>query len=109
MSSEAAIRFFRSCSPLFLALSDHARQDIIILLAEKERLTVNEIAEQSTLSRPAISHHLKVLRDSNLVSIEQKGTQRIYSLQLEDAVNQLKKFVQLVEAECILNDTPPDH
>ena len=70
---------FRNCIPLFQALADPARQDIIILLSEHERLTVNEIAVQSTLSRPAISHHLKILRDTKLVTIEQKGTQRFYS------------------------------
>lgn len=91
---------FRNCIPLFQALADPARQDIIILLSEQERLTVNEIAEHSKLSRPAISHHLKILRDNKLVSIEQKGTQRFYSLQLNDAVGLLKEFIQMVEETC---------
>ncbi|MGM0839001.1 MAG: ArsR/SmtB family transcription factor [Bacillota bacterium] len=99
--NQRAIQTFRDCIPLFQVLADEARQDIILLLAEKESLTVNEIAEASRLSRPAISHHLKILRDNKLVSIEQKGTQRIYSLTLDTSVNMLKNLIELVEKECL--------
>ncbi|MDP4162842.1 MAG: metalloregulator ArsR/SmtB family transcription factor [Bacillota bacterium] len=102
--SNQAIEVFRACIPLFNALSDTARQDIILLLAEHERLSVNEIAEHSNLSRPAISHHLKVMRDNQLVEIEQKGTQRYYSLSLNKSVEQLKALIQIVESECILSN-----
>lgn len=97
-----AVDVFRKCIPLFIALSDTARQDIILLLAERESLSVNEIAEKSNLSRPAISHHLKILRDNQLVAIEQKGTQRYYSLSLDKSVKQLKELIEIVETECIL-------
>ncbi|WP_394191515.1 ArsR/SmtB family transcription factor [Paenisporosarcina quisquiliarum] len=100
--TKQAIDVFRACIPLFQTFSDPARQDIILLLAEHETLSVNEIADQSILSRPAISHHLKILRDNRLVQIEQKGTQRYYSLSLETSVEQLKELIQLVEEECIL-------
>jgi ArsR family transcriptional regulator len=100
--AQQAIDVFRACIPLFQTFSDPARQDIILLLAEHETLSVNEIADQSVLSRPAISHHLKILRDNRLVQIEQKGTQRYYSLSLETSVEQLKELIKLVEEECIL-------
>ncbi|RDI41428.1 ArsR/SmtB family transcription factor [Falsibacillus pallidus] len=100
MANEA-INTFRLCIPLFQSLSDPNRQDIILLLAEKEPLTVNEITENLSLSRPAISHHLKIMRDQKLVSIEQKGTQRYYSLALEDAVHLLKQLIKTVEEDCI--------
>jgi ArsR family transcriptional regulator len=91
---------FRNCILLFQALADPARQNIIILLSERERLTVNEIAQNAKLSRPAISHHLKILRDTLMVSIDQKGTQRFYYLELNDAIDHLKIFVDRVEATC---------
>ncbi|MCP1122732.1 metalloregulator ArsR/SmtB family transcription factor [Bacillus sp. 3103sda1] len=99
---QTASDVFRSCIPLFNALSDPVRQDIILLLAERQPLSVNEIAEQSNLSRPAISHHLKIMRDNHLVSIDQKGTQRYYSLSLQQGVEQLKQLVKTVEKECSL-------
>jgi len=102
MMTKQAVDVFRSCIPLFTTLSDPARQDIILLLAERESLSVNEIAEASTLSRPAISHHLKILRDNQLVKIDQKGTLRYYSLTLENSVAQLKELISIVEQDCIL-------
>jgi ArsR family transcriptional regulator len=98
---QKAIDMFRACIPLFQALSDPARQDIILLLAENEALTVNEITEFSSLSRPAISHHLKILRTNKLVTIEQKGTQRYYSLSIETSVAMLKELIQTVEETCM--------
>ncbi|RSK26646.1 ArsR family transcriptional regulator [Bacillus sp. HMF5848] len=97
---QQAIEVFRSCIPLFNSLSDSARQDIILLLAEHESLSVNEIAERSSLSRPAISHHLKILRDTKLVKIEQKGTTRLYSLSLDESLDLLKKLIHTIEATC---------
>ncbi|UOY93841.1 metalloregulator ArsR/SmtB family transcription factor [Ectobacillus sp. JY-23] len=98
---QKAIDTFRACIPLFQALSDPARQDIILLLAENEALTVNEITEFSSLSRPAISHHLKILRTNELVTIQQKGTQRYYSLSIETSVAMLKELIQTVEETCM--------
>lgn len=98
---QKAMDSFRACIPLFQALLDPSRQDIILLLFEHKRLTVNEITEYATLSRPAISHHLKILRDNKLVSIEQKGTQRYYSLSIEIAVDQLKALIHTVETNCL--------
>ncbi|MEK3885290.1 metalloregulator ArsR/SmtB family transcription factor [Paenibacillus sp. PL2-23] len=102
-----AVETFRSCIPLFQALSDPARQDIILLLAQEDSLSVNEIAEHSKLSRPAISHHLKILRDNKLVDIEQKGTQRHYSLALNSAVELLKELIVTVETTCDLGESKP--
>ncbi|WP_416827065.1 ArsR/SmtB family transcription factor [Ectobacillus polymachus] len=99
--AQNAIETFRACIPLFQALSDPARQDIILLLAERNALTVNEITEHATLSRPAISHHLKILRDNHLVSIKQRGTQRYYSLEIEESVMILKQLITTVEETCI--------
>ncbi|NLP52487.1 metalloregulator ArsR/SmtB family transcription factor [Bacillus sp. RO1] len=99
--TQKAIDVFRSCIPLFTTLSDPARQDIILLLAEHESLSVGEIANTSSLSRPAISHHLKILKDNRLVQMEQKGTMRYYSLTLETSVSQLKALVDIVESDCM--------
>ncbi|MFC0272406.1 ArsR/SmtB family transcription factor [Metabacillus herbersteinensis] len=98
---QEAIATFRACIPLFHALGDPARQDIVLLLAEVEKLTVNEITDKSTLSRPAISHHLKILKDQGLVSIEQRGTKRYYSLSFEHSISILKKLIELVEETCL--------
>jgi ArsR family transcriptional regulator, arsenate/arsenite/antimonite-responsive transcriptional repressor len=93
-------RAFRDCLPLFQAFGDVGRQDIILLLAEVESMNVNQIAEQLTLSRPTISHHLKALRSAGLVSSERRGTENFYTLEIDAAIDLLKQLVVQVEASC---------
>lgn len=91
---------FRDCLPLFQAFGDIGRQDIILLLAEVESMNVNQIAEQLTLSRPTISHHLKTLRSAGLVSSERRGTENFYTLQIDAAIDALKRLIVQVETSC---------
>ena len=93
-------RAFRDCLPLFQAFGDTGRQDIVLLLAEVESMNVNQIAEQLTLSRPTISHHLKTLRSAGLVSSARRGTENCYTLQIDAALELLKELVVQVEASC---------
>lgn len=65
---------------VFQAIADPVRRDIIELLA-KEPLTVNAVAEEFDISRPAISKHLRILHECQIVHIQQKGRERYYSIQ----------------------------
>ena len=65
---------------VYQAIADPTRRRILDLLAESEH-SVGELAEPFQMSRPAISQHLKVLRDAGLVSEHRQGRQRIYQLQ----------------------------
>jgi DNA-binding transcriptional ArsR family regulator len=69
------------------ALGDPQRRTILRLLGEGER-SVGELAADLPISRPAVSRHLRVLREAGLVREEPRGTRRIYALQAEglDAV-----------------------
>jgi ArsR family transcriptional regulator, arsenate/arsenite/antimonite-responsive transcriptional repressor len=89
---------FAKCAPLFQAMGEPARQQIILLLAETEELNVSEIAAQMDLSRPSISHHLKVLRAADLVTARREGTENFYKLTIDDALGLLTRFVAEVEA-----------
>jgi DNA-binding transcriptional ArsR family regulator len=97
-------RTFAKCAPLFEAMADPFRQQIILLLAEADEMNVTELAGRIKLSRPAISHHLKILRLGGLVAVRRDGTENHYSLALDDALVLLKKFVAEVE-HC--EPTPP--
>ena len=61
------------------ALADPTRRQIVELLAGSER-NAGEIAAEFTVSRPAVSRHLRVLREHGLVQTRREGQQRIYSL-----------------------------
>lgn len=59
------------------ALADPTRRAILEALRHGPR-SVSEIAEEMPVSRPAVSQHLAILRDANLVSEERDGTRRLY-------------------------------
>jgi DNA-binding transcriptional ArsR family regulator len=61
------------------ALSDPSRRSIFELLGRGSRSVV-EIAGDVPISRPAVSQHLKVLKEAGLVTVRPTGTRRIYSL-----------------------------
>jgi DNA-binding transcriptional ArsR family regulator len=61
------------------ALGDSTRRSIVEVLAERP-CAVGELAEQLPVSRPAVSQHLKVLKDAGLVTDRVAGTRRIYRL-----------------------------
>jgi DNA-binding transcriptional ArsR family regulator len=63
-------------------LGDGTRRAILEFLAERPR-AVGELADQLPVSRPAVSQHLKVLKDAGLVSDNANGTRRIYRLNPE--------------------------
>lgn len=61
------------------ALADPTRRRIVELLAEGER-SAGELASQFQTSRPAVSRHLRVLREHGLVRARGEGTRQLYSL-----------------------------
>jgi DNA-binding transcriptional ArsR family regulator len=65
--------------PAFAALADDTRSRIVEILAEDDR-SVTELVELFSVSQPAISRHLRVLRESGVVTVEPNGKQRIYKL-----------------------------
>ena len=64
----------------FAALADPTRMRIVEALAERE-LSVNEVVAMFSVSQPTISRHLRVLRDAGLVSVEPRGSSRLYRLE----------------------------
>lgn len=91
---------FRENIPMLQALGDLVRQDIIMILIEHGSLNVNEITALTSHSRPAISHHLKILKDAHVIRMNREGKQHNYYLHAVDALRKLKKLIELVEGKC---------
>ena len=68
------------CMDVFSALSDPTRRSILEMLAGAGHLSATELYDHFPASHPAISQHLKVLREANLVLVEKKAQRRIYRL-----------------------------
>ena len=81
----------------FDALGDPNRRAIVELLGSGER-SVREIADTLPISRPAVSRHLRLLKDAGLVVEQARGTRRIYSLHAE-GVEAVQRYLEQVWGE----------
>jgi DNA-binding transcriptional ArsR family regulator len=98
---------------IFLALADPTRRNILEIIAEGGRLAASDIAAHFKISAPAISQHLKVLKESKLVVMEKQAQQRIYQInpaalyEIEDWTKKMNEMLEnrfsimdkLIEAE----------
>lgn len=81
----------------FHAIADPTRRDILTVLAAK-KMNLNSIAEKFSVSRPAISRHIRVLTECGLIIITQQGRERYCEAQLQnlkevsDWIDHYKKF-----------------
>ena len=79
---------FLACRQVLTAFGDENRQLIIKLLIEhcgEGGLRVGEIQRTTNISRTAVSHHLKVLREAGVVKCRRQGTMNFYSLDAQNA------------------------
>lgn len=74
------------------ALADPTRRAIYEQLREGPR-TVNELAASLPVSQPAVSQHLRVLKEARLVRVRKQGNRRIYSLR-PDGLAELRDYVE---------------
>ena len=90
-------REWRNISRAFTALGDEHRQRILLTFEPGERLNVGQIVEVSTLSRSAVSHHLKLLRESGVLQSEKQGKEVYYWIDkafLEDAIASVLAYIK---------------
>lgn len=71
-----------SSAQAFAALADPVRSSIVRMLSASD-MAAGDIASRFPVSRPAVSRHLRVLRQAGLVRSREEAQQRIYSLQIE--------------------------
>jgi DNA-binding transcriptional ArsR family regulator len=91
----------RSYDPAFNALGDPTRRMIFEKLASGP-LSVVHIAEGLTISRPAVSQHLKVLREARLISMVQQGTRSIYRID-QEGVRCMREYLDRFWDEALAN------
>ncbi|MCI1208233.1 MAG: metalloregulator ArsR/SmtB family transcription factor [Treponema sp.] len=94
-----AIDLFHLCSPLFLAMGDTVRQQLLLDIADcsEKGCNVAELTGKTRLSRSAISYHLKILKDSGLITARKKGTQVFYFLHLDENFVIIRELVDTLQ------------
>lgn len=89
--------YYDCAMDIYTALAEPNRRRIIELIAKKGSLTATDISDKFKVSAPAISQHLKVLRESKLVHMEKVAQRRIYRInadkldEIEEWIAKLKK------------------
>ena len=78
---------------MFVALSDPTRRAILEILASSGELAATAIYEHFSISPQAISQHLKVLREANLVVMEKRAQKHLYRLN-QETLSQFEAWVQ---------------
>src|SRR2546423_8587412 len=92
---EAAIR----------AIAERPRREIVRLVRDRE-LTAGQIASHFEVSRPAVSQHLRILKDSGLVTERRQGTRRYYKARVE-GLAELRAFLEVFLGEDTLIEPRP--
>lgn len=87
---------FQKCRSAFTAIGDETRQLILLVLLESDcsGIRVGEIAEKTHLTRPSVSHHLQILKESGIVAMRREGTKNFYYLSADET--QWKDMAELV-------------
>lgn len=84
---------FQACRKILQALGDENRQHLILEMMQMNECSgvrVGAITAKTNLSRPAVLHHLKILKDAGLIQMRREGTRNYYYLDADsDVMNQL--------------------
>lgn len=90
---------WKNVSRLFAALGDEHRQRIVLTFEPGERLNVGQIVDVSTLSRSAISHHLKILHEAGVLGREKIGKEVYFWLNKKQVRESLLAVMEYLKAQ----------
>lgn len=89
---------FARCRKVLLALGDENRQHLMLVLMQMEQcqgVRVGTITEKTHLSRPAVSHHLRVLKEAGILKMRREGTKNYYYLDADaEAMDELLHMLE---------------
>ncbi len=94
----------RAIAPVLKALSDENRLTILLAIADRDSSVV-ELVAATGLSQPLVSHHLKALRDTGLVTVTPVGRSNVYSLCCEAIAAPISVLSDLATPTCAPKET----
>lgn len=89
----------KKCESVFKALSDVTRLNILKELSKEDSICVCDLAEYFDIQQSKLSYHLRMLLDSNLISMERRGKWNYYSIN----INELERYLSKEVISNILN------
>lgn len=102
-------REFSDCREILTALGEENRQHLILSMMQSgdcSGLRVGEITKRTNLSRPAVSHHLKILKDAGIIRVRKEGTKNYYYF--DEKAEGLVKLEKLITHARTMVQSLPD-
>lgn len=99
---------FLACKKILTALGDENRQYMILTMMQMRKCSgvrIGTITEKTHLSRPAVSHHLRILKDAGIIKVRRDGTKNYYYFD-SDAEAMSKLIQMLNDAKEIMEILP---
>lgn len=90
---------FKNTAAIFTALGDEHRQRILLTFEKGEKLNILQIVSTTTLSRTAVTHHLKVLRQSGVLDSEKVGKEVYFWIKTEAVTEALQRVLSYIKNE----------
>ena len=100
---------FKACTKILTAIGDETRQHLILQMmhfGNCNGVRVCEITEKTNLSRPAVSHHLQILKDAGIVKMRKEGTKNYYYFDPE--MESFEKLVSTLQLAMEISRRLPD-
>lgn len=99
MDADYTRTLFHKSLLFFAALGDPVRQELLMSMMDTPRLSVKDLTSRTQLSRPAISHHLKVLKDANIIVEQKKGREIFYRPQPGENYKAVKELMDIIDRQ----------
>ena len=100
---------FESCRGVLAALGDENRQHLILEMMKIGKCSgvrVGEITERTHLSRPAVSHHLQILKNAGILKVRKEGTRNYYYF--DPDTKSFDRLIRLLRSAKELTEELPD-
>ena len=100
---------FKNCRQVLIALGDENRQHLILEMMKMENCSgarVGDIMERTHLSRPAVSHHLRILKEAGILKVRKEATKNYYYF--DPDTKSLDKLIHVLQKAKELTAELPD-
>ena len=100
---------FESCKKVLCAIGDENRQHLILEMVKMKKCSgvrVGEITKRTHLSRPAVSHHLQILKEAGILKVRKEGTKNFYYF--DPDMGALEKLIEVLQEAIEITSSLPD-
>ncbi|OIR04965.1 transcriptional repressor SdpR [mine drainage metagenome] len=90
---------FQNTAAIFIALGDEHRQRILLAFEKGEKLNILQLVSTTTLSRTAVTHHIKVLHQAGVLNSEKKGKEVYFWINGATVIDAMQRVLTYIKNE----------